>query len=247
MLSFVVPLFVIRCTTRCHWLSLAVIYCHSLSLVVPLLFLLVLPVVPRCHSLYHSLPFVVTRCTARCHLMYTRLYKQSYSRWRKLTQMNRHWTGKLQVTLLFSYIFWEKLCSHTFKASSKEVMVMTSEKMKAKYIKEDVWKRFFYLPAGISQLLYELTFSQKIFRDFKGMKTFKLLLFGLIWLYLLVKIQQLVHEISSFPELSYKKNALKNFSKFTNKHIRRSSQKLIRWSSHPQVFCQKIFLNILQN
>ena len=55
-LSLVVPLVAIRCTTRCH----------SLSHVVPL-------VVTRCHSLSlvvircHSLSFVVTRCTTRCH------------------------------------------------------------------------------------------------------------------------------------------------------------------------------------
>ena len=78
----VVPLIVIRCTTRCHSLSLAVIRCHSLSLVVihchslcfvvtPCLSLyhslspVVLFVVTRCHSLYHLLSFVVTRCTNR--------------------------------------------------------------------------------------------------------------------------------------------------------------------------------------
>ena len=52
--------------------------------------------------------------------------------------MNRNWTGKLQVTLLSAYIFWKKLRSHTLKASSKEVIMMFSEKMKAQYMKEDV-------------------------------------------------------------------------------------------------------------
>ena len=45
----------------------------------------------------------------------------SYSTWRKLTQMNCNWTGKLEVN---------KLCSHTFKASSKEIIVICSEKIK---------------------------------------------------------------------------------------------------------------------
>ena len=81
-LSFVVALFVIRCTTRCHSLY------HSLPFVVPL-------VVIRCHSLYRSLPlvvllvvtrchslsFVVTRCTTRCHsllFVVTRCYSLSF-------------------------------------------------------------------------------------------------------------------------------------------------------------------------
>ena len=42
-------------------------------------------------------------------------------------------------------------------------------------------------------------------------------------LYLLVEILQLAHEISSFPEMLYKRGVLKNFSKFIEKH-----------SSHPE-------------
>ena len=38
---------------------------------------------------------------------------------------------------------WKKLCSHTFKAFSEEVIVMHSEKRKEKYMQEDVWKFFF--------------------------------------------------------------------------------------------------------
>ena len=37
-------------------------------------------------------------------------------------------------------------------------------------------------------------------------------------LYLLVGILQLVHEMSSFPEVLYKRGVLKNFSKFTEKY-----------------------------
>ena len=65
--------------------------------------------------------------------------------------MNRNWTGKL---LFSSYISWKKLRSHTFKASLEEVIVIYSEKMKAKCMKENVWKSFFFgnLQVGISQL-----------------------------------------------------------------------------------------------
>ena len=63
------------------------------------------------------------------------------STWRKLTWMNRHWTGKLQVTRLSAYISRKKLCSQTFKASLEEVIVMHSEKMKEKCLK-DVWNFF---------------------------------------------------------------------------------------------------------
>ena len=46
-----------------HSLSLAVICCHSLSLIVPL-------VVIRCTTRCNSLLFVITRCTNRCHWIY---------------------------------------------------------------------------------------------------------------------------------------------------------------------------------
>ena len=72
LLSFVVPLFVVRflslsfIASLFHWLSLAVPLvvtrctnrCHSLSFVVPL-------DVIRCHSLSLVVPLVVTRCTTR--------------------------------------------------------------------------------------------------------------------------------------------------------------------------------------
>ena len=63
-------LVVICCHLLYHLLSLAVIHCHLLSLVVPVVAIcyhLLSLVVIRCHSLYHSLSFVVTRCTTRCH------------------------------------------------------------------------------------------------------------------------------------------------------------------------------------
>ena len=94
---------------------------------------------------------------------YSKQNQMSYLTWRKLTYMNRNWTGKLQVTVLFTYIFRKKLCPHTFKASLEEVIVMRSEKMKAKYMKGNVQKQ----P----------------------------------------------------PQVFYKKGVLKNFVKFTGKHL----------------------------
>ena len=47
---------------------------------------------------------------------------------------------------------------------------------------------------------------------------------------------QLVHEISSFPEVLNKRGVLKNFSKFTDKQKKQSSV----------VFYQKMFLKILK-
>ena len=56
-----------------------------------------------------------------------------------------------EVTLFSVHISWKKLCSHTFKASSEEVIVMYSEKMiysekiRAKCMTEYEWKSFFSL------------------------------------------------------------------------------------------------------
>ena len=52
-----------------------------------------------------------------------------------------------------------------------------------------------------------------------------------------MEILQLVHEISSFPDVLYKRGDLKNFSKFSDKHRKQSSD----------MFCQKKFLKVLQN
>ena len=97
---------------------------------------------------------------------------------------------------------------------------------------------------GISQLQYELTSSQKIYRDFKQMNIFEWLLlilmleyFKYFLLYLLVEIQQLVHKISSFPNILYKK---------VFRRTSQNSQIKIR-SIHPHEFCQKMFLKNFQN
>ena len=73
-LFYILSFVFIRFITRCH--SLAVIRCHSLSLVVPLV---VTHCITRCHSLYHSIIFIVTHYhslynllsffVTRCHSM----------------------------------------------------------------------------------------------------------------------------------------------------------------------------------
>ena len=68
---------------------------------------------------------------------------------------------------------WKKLCSHTFKASSEEVIVMHSEKMKAKYMKEDVRKSFFRrLASWHLGTPLQINFFRDIFRDFKYLLRF---------------------------------------------------------------------------
>ena len=64
--------------------------------------------------------------------------------------MNRKWTGKLQVKLLFAYLSWKKLRSHTFKAPLEEVIGMSERKMKAKHMNENVWKSFFCKLGGLA-------------------------------------------------------------------------------------------------
>ena len=105
---------------------------------------------------------------------------------------------------------------------SEEVIVMHSEKMKAKYVKENVWK------AGILQLHYKLTSSQIVFRDFKYLFRF---IFSNSYLSFLHKILEkhlwnsfllyLVVEI--WNKLLHKRGFLKNFSKFSDKHKEQSS------------------------
>ena len=56
-------------------------------------------------------------------------------------------------------------------------------------------------------------------------------------LYLVVEILQLVHEISSFPEVLHKIGDLKNFSEL----------QVNTRSIHLELFCKKIFLKISQN
>ena len=90
LLSFVFICFI----TRCHSLSLIVIFCYSLSfvfirflLLYNLLSLVESLVAIRCTTRCHSLSLIAIRCTTcchslslvviRCHLMYYSFYKRS--------------------------------------------------------------------------------------------------------------------------------------------------------------------------
>ena len=55
----------------------------------------------------------------------------------------------------------------------------------------------------------------------------------------MVESLQLVHEISSFPEVLYKRSVLENFSKFADKRKKQSSGGVLSK--------EKMFLKILQN
>ena len=77
------------------------------------------------------------------------------STWRKLTWMNLNWTGELQVTLVFSvYISRKTLSSQTFKASSEEVIVRYSEKIKAKCMNTSSCERVFFVILQIGTSLW---------------------------------------------------------------------------------------------
>ena len=80
--------------------------------------------------------------------------------------MNRNWTVKLQVTLLF-YFLKEIIFAHfqSLLGRSNRSSFLENE---GKYIKKDMWKSFFLnFKVGISQLFFKLTSSQVVVKDFK--------------------------------------------------------------------------------
>ena len=80
--------------------------------------------------------------------------------------MNGNSRGKISVTLLFVYISWKTECSHLFKVSFEELIVMRSKKTNVKYIKEYyVWKNFFGKLAGW-HILLRINFFKLIFKGF---------------------------------------------------------------------------------
>ena len=125
--------------------------------------------------------------------------------------------------------------SHTFKPSWEEVIVMHSEKMKAKYMKEGVWKSFFrkladWHRATSLQINFFTDSSQEFWESFKILTSsngyllflFKMLqkhLWNSFLLYLVVEILQLVHE----TKVLYKRGVLKSFSKFSDKNKEQKS------------------------
>ena len=132
----------------------------------------------------------------------------------------------------FANVSRKKFCSHTFKASSKEVIVMSSKKMKAKYIKEDMWKSFFrelagcHLAASLRINLFTGNFQWTPSNGFLSF-LYKILewhQWNSFSLFLLIEILPLLHEISSFSKVLYERGVLKNFSKFTDKFNKQSSR-----------------------
>ena len=104
------------------------------------------------------------------------------------------------------------------------------EKMKAKHIKEDSWKRFFGKLAGwhlsipfqitsFTDNFQELELNERLHFSFciKCLRNTCEIVF-----YCICCFVQFVHEISSFVEVHNKGGVLKNFSKFTDKHKKQS-------------------------
>ena len=88
-------------------------------------------------------------------------------------QHEEKWLGWIvieQVNYYFRLMFLEKNSARTLSKPLQKSNRVYSEKMKAKCVKEDVWKS---LQVGNLQLHYILTSSQIIFRDFNYMNAFK--------------------------------------------------------------------------
>ena len=138
--------------------------------------------------------------------------------------MNRNWTGKL---LLFAYISWKNLCSHTFKASLEKVVVRILRK----------WRQ----NAWFLGILSTWTPSNSYF--FFLYKMLEKRLWNTFLLYVVVKIRQLVNEISSFPEVPYKRGDLKN-SENSQINIFASVPFLIKLQAMETCNCQKQLLEM---
>ena len=115
LLSFVFICFI----TRCHSLSLIVIFCYSLSLTVPL-------VVTHCHSLYHSLSLVVSPDVIRCHslsfvapLVFIHCHSLSFDVTRCTTRLSFYKRPLLYNFLLFT--------SFIIKAKTKKYLKFNVE------------------------------------------------------------------------------------------------------------------------
>ena len=97
LLSFVVPLFVVRFLSLSFIASLF----HWLSLAVPLV---VTRCTNRCHSLYHSMSFVVTPC----HLLYHSLSLDVQLVCLFINDLqNCKFSRYLQISFFFLFFFWK--------------------------------------------------------------------------------------------------------------------------------------------
>ena len=64
----------------------------------------------------------------------------------KIVDLDESWLNR-QITSNTTFR-WKKLYSHTFKPYPEELIVIHPEKMKVKYMNEDVWKSFLCKLAG---------------------------------------------------------------------------------------------------
>ena len=112
-----------------------------------------------------------------------------YSTWRKLTWMNRNWTGKLQVSATitnyyFPLTFPERNCVLTLPKPLPKKYLNAFCENEGKINDGGCVKEFFFiiikLWVCISQLHNRLTSLQIVFRDFKLMNAFKWLLLDLV-------------------------------------------------------------------
>ena len=100
--------------------------------------------------------------------------KRHNSTWRKLTWMNRNWTGKLQVSTTitnyyFRLTFPERNCPLTLPKPLRKKYLGAFWENEGKIHDGGCVKELFFtkLRVGISQLHNRLTSLQTVFRDFK--------------------------------------------------------------------------------
>ena len=142
------------------------------------------------------------------------------------------------------------MCWHTFKASLEEVIVLPSEKIKAKCMKEDMWKSFFHKLAGwYLATSLQINFFTYNFQQFYVNKRLQMATFPFHIKCLKSTCEIFLYCISwlKFCSLYMKKAVSQRWSiKQVLLKASQNSQINIR-SSHPEVFCQKMFLKVSQN
>ena len=132
---------------------------------------------------------------------------------------NSYFVMKNCWKLIFVYLFCQKNGAIDFTKT-----LITQEQLVVESCPTPRWMAFL--------MLYRLVYN--ICSNFNELL---ILAWSTYLLYLVVKIRQLLNELSSLPEVLYKRGDLKNFS---------NSQINTR-SNHPEVFWQKMLLKILQN
>ena len=157
--------------------------------------------------------------------------------------MNRDWTGKIPVFLV--KISWKKECSHNLNTSLEKVTEMRSEIMLmfwvCSFCKRAGWHPTNSLRINVFTYNFQGFWLNELFPMGTSRPYPKLLKSTCEIVCLLcmpAKIQQLVHETSSLPEVFYKTLFWKS-SQNSVVNIR---------SIYPEVFCQKgVFNNLAKS